>query len=546
MTTRPLRRPRSVGLRLWGALAGLVVVQAILLCLGVRAVFVGEGLDRLVVCGRILAMTAAAVGAQAVAVVEMLRRTAPLYRAARRAASEDVPPSQAALRDALAAPHWLGAVTAGPGVLVGASDLLSGGAVFGAHEPGGGAPLGLFVCSVALAVAVLAGSVARGAVEGWLAAFRPDQQVLHQGRVAVPSIATLSALTVAAVGGVVTALAWAAEPGVVAIAASVVAVAGTVTTWALARRIQARLASDQLTLVARLSEAEAALAGGSAARLTLSEAPWQSAELAELAAALDEMSNRYGALVRQEDLARASVQELQRSKMLFMASMSHDLRSPLNSILGFGELLQQSGERSFNDAQRESVRLIARSGEELLRLLNDVLDSARYEAGRLQLRPAWTPSVEILTEAVRQAREMVADDELEIVAELQPGLPPVHVDRERIVQAVVGLFRHAARAMSGGTIRMYARVAPDPVTGAEQLRVDVVDRSGGIRDEDRERIFEAFREVTSASGRRIGGLGLSLSLARALVRAHGGDVWLDNEPGRGTTFTVAIPVAPAP
>jgi signal transduction histidine kinase len=117
------------------------------------------------------------------------------------------------------------------------------------------------------------------------------------------------------------------------------------------------------------------------------------------------------------------------------------------------------------------------------------------------------------------------------------------VDQDRIVQALVGLFSHAIDAMQEGTIRLAARVASGPPGPAiSHLRIDVADRGQGIRDTDQEALFEAFREMQEPSGRRIGGLGLGLSVARELVRAHGGDNWFETEAGHGTTFSVAIPL----
>ena len=141
---------------------------------------------------------------------------------------------------------------------------------------------------------------------------------------------------------------------------------------------------------------------------------------------------------------------------------------------------------------------------------------------------------------------MIGDRPLEIEAVLQPGLPPVYADADRVVQAVVGLFSHAIDAMERGTIRLVARVASGPPGPERFLRVDVVDRGQGIREADKEVLFEAFREVQEPSGKRIGGLGLGLSLASSLVKAHGGDVWFETQPGRGTTFTVAIPLDDTP
>jgi signal transduction histidine kinase len=272
--------------------------------------------------------------------------------------------------------------------------------------------------------------------------------------------------------------------------------------------------------------------------------PPSTPELRDVARALERLAERFQTEGSDEDRARQSVEELQRAKMRFMASMSHDLRGPLNAILGFSELLH-AGEDDLAPAQRDSVRTVVKSGEEMLHLLNDVLDAARFEAGRLSFYKEWTPSVEILTEAVKEGRQHCVSRGLDLEAELQPGLPPVYVDRERIVQAVVCLLRHAARAMDHGAIKLTARVAQGEKGRA--VRIAVTDRSEGIRAADRERIFQAFREISGPSGRRIGGLGLALSLARSLVIAQGGAIDCQTREGEGTTFTVLVPATgPAP
>lgn len=272
--------------------------------------------------------------------------------------------------------------------------------------------------------------------------------------------------------------------------------------------------------------------------------PPSTPELRGVSRALERLAERFQTEGSDEDRARQSVEELQRAKMRFMASMSHDLRGPLNAILGFSELLH-AGEGDLTPAQRDSVGTVVKSGEELLHLLNDVLDAARFEAGRLSFYKEWTPSVEILTEAVKEGRQHCVARGLDLEAELQPGLPPVYVDRERIVQAVVCLLRHAARAMDHGAIKLTARVAQGEKGKA--VRIAVTDRSEGIRAADRERIFQAFREISGPSGRRIGGLGLALSLARSLVIAQGGAIDCQTREGEGTTFTVLVPATgPAP
>ncbi len=186
--------------------------------------------------------------------------------------------------------------------------------------------------------------------------------------------------------------------------------------------------------------------------------------------------------------------------------------------------------------------MIRQSGDDLLRVVSDILDASRLEAGRLVLSRAWTPSVEIVTEAVHEARQALDRNALRIATELEPGLPPVHVDKGRVVQALVGVLDHVGRVMVEGTVEVRARVADGPPGPARHLRVEIIDASAGIREADRERIFEAFREMRQPSGKRIGGLGLSLSLARRLVTEHGGELWYEAGPSGSTTFCMALPL----
>ncbi len=247
-----------------------------------------------------------------------------------------------------------------------------------------------------------------------------------------------------------------------------------------------------------------------------------------------------------EDAAQDPIAEARELRTRFMASMSHELKSPLNSIVGFSQVLEGGLDGQLSAGQRESVAMIRAAAEELILLLTDILDLARLEAGKLALHRQWTPSVEILTDAIQRARAFVQGQDVQIEAELQPGLPPVHVDKHRIVQAVVGLFRNVAPSLVKTTIRLRARVASGPPGPSRHLRVEVHDALGAIPHERIERIFEAFQEVSTPSGRRLGGLGMAITLSRGLVRMHGGEVWADSSPEAGTVLCVAIPLDEPP
>ena len=266
-------------------------------------------------------------------------------------------------------------------------------------------------------------------------------------------------------------------------------------------------------------------------------------EIRELGRAITELADRFAELSHMNDRSIQARAEAQRMKTQFLASMSHDLRSPLNSIIGFSELLLRGIEGPLTPAQKEVLRIIHGSGEDLLRLINDILDSAKLEAGRLDVQREWTPSVEILNETIKRSREFVGDKDIDLIAELQPGLPPVFVDADRLSQALLNVIANAFKFMEQGTVSVRATIGEaDPGLGGRYLRVEIADTGTGIREEDRETIFEAFRQIDGSSSRRAGGMGLGLSLARAIVELHGGKVWVESRLGTGSVFTIAIPI----
>lgn len=406
--------------------------------------------------------------------------------------------------------------------------------------------VGLILLASGLLCSALLSVLMKTMVYPWLRCFLPEEIDSASSTTIDGPLPLQAGFAVMAVGFIATATIvgqveqWSLLLALSTVAALIVGAAGAAGAGAIATALDRRVEQDLAKIATRMRGLRDRTADADAGEQYIAT-DFGTRSARDLAEQVNYLALRYLQDAAEERRVTRNLQDVQRSKTLFLASMSHDLRSPLNSVLGFSEILVSGVDGELAEAQLESVRMIAKSGEQLLRLLNNVLDSARMELGRLTLRRAWTPSVEILTEAVRQARELIRDTELEIVADLQPGLPPVYVDSERIVQAVVELFSHAAIAMDSGSIRMWARVSPANRSRRE-VWVDVADTSLGIRAEDRDRIFQAFRDISSPSGRRVGGLGLGLSLARALVCAHGGDVWCQSREGEGTTFTVALPI----
>lgn len=253
-----------------------------------------------------------------------------------------------------------------------------------------------------------------------------------------------------------------------------------------------------------------------------------------VAEAVDRLTRRYGEMALAEERARESVRQARALKTRFMALMSHDLRSPLNSITGFAEVLADGLDGPLEPGQRESVAAIRSAGEDLARLVTDILDTARLEAGRLPLEKDWHPMVTLLGNAIGEARSRLRNEELGLEPRLEPGLPPVHVDADRVVQALAGILIHVGQMIRRGTI-----VLDVHTEGEDAIMVEV--RAADLRASDAQRIFEALRAVRAPSGQRVVGLGLGLSLARGLVEANGGTLTYDELPQGGARFALTLP-----
>lgn len=453
-----------------------------------------------------------------------LRRISPVYRAIDR-----TPPSPAALRDLYRLPTQLGLVVAGSH---GALALMTWSSSFLWSTPAVSLSASAALLAFGGATSLLMATQAHKGTHTWLPRF--TRHSLDAGIRTHNSYAYALAFAAIVMSGCA-GLLWIclivagprSEPTPAILFGPMVAalVAGALAAW-VGRRLDADL--GQLSIQIRENSPQ-----------YWPDSPAWAAPVQDLAVSLRERALSVERSTSKEETATESIRDIQLQKMLFLASTGHDLRSPLNSILGFSELLLSEPEE-LTAAQRDSLRAIIRSGEELLQLLKDILESARIAAGRLTLNKAWVPAVEILTDAVELGLRSMDSENLRIGTEIQPGLPPVFVDRGRVLQAVGCLLRHAGRSMERGVIDLRAHVQRGP--GSRSLRVDVIDAAEGLRPEDKERIFEAFQEISLPSGKRLGGLGLALSLARSLIVAHGGSVSASNTPGVGTTFTVSLPL----
>jgi signal transduction histidine kinase len=256
-----------------------------------------------------------------------------------------------------------------------------------------------------------------------------------------------------------------------------------------------------------------------------------------------DVSNRdeLGALAtnvnRMNDELRRLYKELETAsqhKSDFLASMSHELRTPLNAIIGFSQVLREGMVGEVNEKQKEYLGDILSSGNHLLSLINDVLDLSKVEAGQVELDLAAFSLREALESGIVMVRERATEDGVRITLEpTDVGL--VTGDERRVRQVIFNLLSNAVKfTPEGGSVDVCAA----QVNG--EIRISVADSGPGIAAEDCERIFEEFQQTEAGLEQREG-TGLGLALSKRLVELHGGRIWVDSEPGKGSTFVFTLP-----
>jgi signal transduction histidine kinase len=224
-------------------------------------------------------------------------------------------------------------------------------------------------------------------------------------------------------------------------------------------------------------------------------------------------------------------------KSEFVASMSHELRTPLNSVIGFSDLLLERMYGELNARQENYIRNIQASGKHLLSLINDILDLSKIEAGRMDLDVAKVHIPSALQNAMMLMRERAQRQHVELSCSLDPGIADIPADERKFTQIMLNLLSNAVKfTPHGGRVDVDARLANG------HLEVAVRDTGVGIAPEDHDAVFEQFRQVGSAGSAPREGTGLGLALARRFAELHGGAIRLESEPGKGSTFTVSIPV----
>ncbi len=223
-------------------------------------------------------------------------------------------------------------------------------------------------------------------------------------------------------------------------------------------------------------------------------------------------------------------------KSEFLANMSHELRTPLNAIIGFSEVLIEKMFGELNAKQEDYLKDIFTSGKHLLSLINDILDLSKIEAGRMDLEPSDFDVPNALANALTLIRERATRHGIALELAADPGMGEIRADERKFKQILLNLLSNAVKFTPDGG-RVEVRAKKDGGT----LEIAVHDTGIGIAPEDQAAVFEEFRQVGRHYTNKNEGTGLGLALTKRFVELHGGRLWLESEPGKGSTFTFTIP-----
>ena len=250
------------------------------------------------------------------------------------------------------------------------------------------------------------------------------------------------------------------------------------------------------------------------------------------------------------------LKELDRLKSNFLATVSHELRTPLTSIIGYSEMLETGIAGDLNDEQKEFVQTIHGKGEHLLALITNLLDLSKLEQGTVTLQRVEIDAAALFDDVAKTIAPHAHKKSVSVHVEVPADLPQLSGDPVRIRQVLFNLAENAVKfTPEGGSVHLSARAteleADDDdgfgavlmATPRRAIELSVRDTGIGIPDAELHRVFDAFYQVDGSSTREHGGAGLGLSIAKRLVDAHGGEITVESEPGRGTTFLVVLPEA---
>jgi GAF domain-containing protein/anti-sigma regulatory factor (Ser/Thr protein kinase) len=274
----------------------------------------------------------------------------------------------------------------------------------------------------------------------------------------------------------------------------------------------------------------------SVSRRTTGGFPAEVVELLQTFAAQSTLAIQNARLFREIEQKSGELQTASQHKSQFLANMSHELRTPLNAILGYTELIVDKIYGEVPEKISEVLERVQKSGQHLLGLINDVLDLSKIEAGQLTLGLSDYAFSDVVQAVVSAVGSLAAEKQLRLTVDVATGLPVGQGDERRITQVLLNLVGNAIKFTEKGEVEV--RVSTSDGT----FLVAVRDTGPGIREEDRQRIFEEFQQSDNSPTKTKSGTGLGLAIAKRIVEMHGGRIWVESEFGKGSTFFFSLPV----
>jgi signal transduction histidine kinase/CheY-like chemotaxis protein len=270
---------------------------------------------------------------------------------------------------------------------------------------------------------------------------------------------------------------------------------------------------------------------------TLEELRKRQEELILLNHELEDTNRGVVALYAELDEKADHLRRADELKSKFLSNMSHEFRSPLNSILALARLLSDEVDGALNAEQQRQVGFVRRAAEDLYELVNDLLDLAKVEAGKVEVRPVEFEVANLFGALRGMLRPLFLNQSVNLVFETTEDLPPLYSDEGKVSQILRNFISNALKFTERGEVRVSANIVD-----GDQIRFSVADTGIGIAPEDHERIFQDFAQIDSPIQKRVKGTGLGLPLSRKLAQLLGGEVQLTSQVGAGSTFWVVLPV----
>jgi HAMP domain-containing protein/CheY-like chemotaxis protein/GAF domain-containing protein len=277
-------------------------------------------------------------------------------------------------------------------------------------------------------------------------------------------------------------------------------------------------------------------------------------ELEEKARLLEIQKKEVEGKNREVSVAKSALEEkaeqlslTSRYKSQFLANMSHELRTPLNSLLILSKLLADNPDGNLTEKQKEFAKTIHAAGSDLLALINDILDLSKIESGTVSLEVSAVGFKDLVTHMDRTFRQIAEERQLDFHIEVDPKLPAaMRTDSKRLQQVLRNLLSNAFKFTEAGgvTLKLGSAEGSPLRAGSEWVAFEVTDTGIGIPDDKQRIIFEAFQQADGTTSRKYGGTGLGLAISREIARLLGGEIVLSSAPGRGSTFTLFLPLQP--